>query len=432
VNTARTAIFRDRKRITWRFFRAAAAGALWIAAASAPARAEVIYELLPALGVGVTDNANVQATATGGAKQGDTFVNGSTAVRLRYVAARSGHALGYRFSYTHFVLQHGIDTLTNELTEQSTFTLAATLELRVGAAVALSRNSGTDLGDVSARQPQAMLSGTSLFAATTAFEEASYQPSGRRRHSEALRVGRVDYLEAPTAGLPTSTALLADLRTTWLYARDSLYITGQIGDTITSGASTATSPFDQGQSFYAQILGGWRRELSAAWVVEFQAGPLAVFKLAGPAVIAPAGSATVSYSRLPWFATVRISQMPAPNLFVGAATISDQALANLALPLNKRELMFVSGFGGYTFARIADSSGRLQKAFDQLSAGVNLTGHLPKAPFWGALQYAITDQRGGNGSDMRVPDLVRQTLVLYVGGAFAWGPGTAPLFGGGP
>jgi hypothetical protein len=431
---------RGGRRAWW-----AGAGLLFTAFAGAPARADVIYELVPSVSVGVTNNAqavpsNSTTTTPPGTTpvgpQGDTFVTGGGSMRLRYQGPRASHALGYRASYTHFLLGHGIDLFSNEIGETSVFELSPVLLVKVGAGLILSHTSGIAFSDPTTLNPQATRGGSTLFLVSSASEESVYQPTARSRYAQGLLVSHVNYL-ATTQTFPSITVVAATGRHTWLAARDSKFIDAQIGDTISpvaAGTAGTTSPFASGHILTAQVTAGWRREFSNTWSGSAEAGPMAIFRLSGPAVIAPAVAIAGNYTHLPWYASLVLSQAPTPNLLLGEATISDGALLRLALPLSRSQLFFVTGYGGYSYARIANAQLQLHKAYDAFNAGGSLTARLGSLPLFAALQYTIIDQRGGGttAGGAIVPSLLWWTGLLTVGGAFAWGPGTPPLFGGVP
>jgi hypothetical protein len=155
-----------------------------------------------------------------------------------------------------------------------------------------------------------------------------------------------------------------------------------------------------------------------------------MFKWGGPGVIAPGGRASINYRRLPWYLTLGVAQTAEPNLYLGEATISDRILLRIALPLTQRELVFVTGVAGYTYGRIANEQRQLEKAFDQRSAGLTVTGRLPRLPFWAALEYLVVDQNGEMPSGRVFPSLFRQTVLLSIGAMLVWGAGEPPLFRG--
>ena len=193
-----------------------------------------------------------------------------------------------------------------------------------------------------------------------------------------------------------------------------------------------TTPFNQGQIFLAQLMAGWEHDLGAVWTSLLAAGPVTVFKIGGPYTFAPAATAAIFYHRRPWFGSLTLAQEPAPNLYIGAMTLNDEALLRLALPLTRSERVFIAGFASYIYARVPVNQFDFSRAFDQETAGASLNAQSMKLPIAAGLQYTITVQHGGTATAIgAAPDLERQMLMLTVTGVFAWGPGTAPLFKGG-
>src|SRR5581483_8545735 len=206
--------------------------------------------------------------------------------------------------------------------------------------------------------------------------------------------------------------------------------TDQLASDVTPvpGSGTIVNPFAQGQTFMAELMAGWEHDLGAVWTSVLAAGPMVVFQLGGPYVLAPAAVAGITYHRRPWFASLTLSQTPAPNLYIGAMTVNDEAFLRLALPLTRSERVYVAGFASYIYARIPENQLDLRRAYDQQTAGASLTAQAKQLPLAAGLQYTITVQHGGNLQVGSAPDLERQVLMLTVTGLFAWGPGTAPLF----
>jgi hypothetical protein len=397
-----------------------------------PARADVIYELLPAVAVGATDNAlgtpTPQPPATEPQPVSDVFGSVMGNARVRYRGARAEHALGYRLNVTRY-LRTALTTQSHEVAALSAFTLSATLDLHLGASVTYARTSAFSGVDAMTYMLQGVPGGDRQYVALAANEELSYQPNPRRRYSQAIRCSNLQYVNVP-AGMPAAqtTTVGTMLRAQWEAARDLL--SAQLDVTE---AHTVTGNQDAVDTILVTALGGWRRELSVAWSLDTQAGAMGIFTPQLDGVIGPAGMATLGYRRVAWFASLTVAQAPALNVFTGSATINDQAVARLALPLTKDERLNVIGFGGYTYARAAFSprSGwSSQRVYDQRMAGVSLTAHARTLPFWSSLEYSLMDQHGNVDTGGNYPDLRRQTIMLTVGGAFVFGAGAPPVFRG--
>ena len=409
-----------------------------------PARAEVVFELVPDLALGVNDN-----TVQDMPPVRDSFATAGVGGHLRYTGARVTHALGNRLSYSHFFQGRSRDTLTDALTWTSTWDPLAVLQVRLSAGAAVSRVSSVDLGDSSAAVPTGAVPGYSYYVASTASEAVRFQPTARSAFLESLTAGRVDYLDN-RPDLPTTTQFTGELRAERLAARDTIYLDARLSDAYTTTTPLNAGTFSEGHNLVAQLLLGWRRQLSAFWTSELQGGPMVVFRLNGDGIVSPSWLGSLSYQGLPlgglaWFASLSVSRSAGLNLFLGQATVSDQALLRLALPLNRRQTIFVTGFTSYLYARQigadAEGTNNLSRLFDQISSGAALTARMSQHPFFATLAYTFVDQRGSTYAVQRammppeirrLDDLRRRTLLLSAGAAFAWGPGTPTFFGGAP
>ena len=414
-----------------------------IGAVARPARAEVVFDLLPDLALGVNDNKVADL-----APVRDEFVTAGVGSQLRYAGARVTHTLGNRLSRSHFFQGRGTDTTTDALTWLSTWDPLAVLQVRLGAGAAVSRVSGVDIFDPTTTVPGGAAAGNAEYLATTANEAVRYQPSPRFAFLESVTAGRVDFLPHNDA-FPTTFQLAGQLRAERLAALDTIYVDARLSDFYATATPFNAGTFAQGHNLVAQVLFGWRRILSPFWTSELQAGPLLVFRPSGGSILSFAGLASLSYQGTaqgtPWFATLNLSRSPAPNLFLGQATITDQVLLRLALPLDRRQTIFVTGFAAYLYARQVgtdvEGTNTLDRLFDQITSGAALIARMSQHPFFASLAYTFVIQRGSTYTVqrammppdvVRLDDLRRRTLLLSVGGAFAWGPGTPRFFGGAP
>jgi hypothetical protein len=398
--------------------------------AAAPARADVVLQLVPSLGVGITDNAANSTMEAARATDGFTTV--ALAASGRSTGALTTHSLAYQLAYTRFFQSLGPSTLTNGLAWTSAFKPTARLDIALTASVLLSRLARVDATDLTTVMPQASVAGTNYFLSTAVGQTLLYQPTGTRTFEQGLTVAQVRYLGAPE-DLPTTTFVQGRARAGLLVGLNNYFLDVQLSDAYTPVDPAMTvGIFASGHTLLGRVLAGWQRELSPSWSSVIAAGPTALAKPEGPVILAPAGYATLNFARRPWFATLTVAQQAAPNLFLGEATLNDQVLARLALPLTRTDLVFVTGFASYIYARLANDQGTLGRAFDQRTAGAAVSGRVQSLPFVATLQYTIIDQDGSALGGRVVPDLFRQTLILSVSGVFMWGKGTPPLFGGGP
>jgi hypothetical protein len=394
----------------------------------APARAEVIYTMLPSLSVGWTDNAASSPTNP----QSDEFLTAGVGATARYTRATSSYGLTYLLAYTRFFQGHGPDTLTNSLALSSAFALSGTLDLGFTAGAGLTR-ANSFVSDLTTVMPMAVAGQSTEVLTASVGQSLSYRPTARRTYTETLAAAQLHYIDAPMP-LPTTTTLSGEIRGAQATGLDNYYLDLAVFDTFTpTDPALQQDAFARGHTLFARLFAGWGRELSPSWSAHVEGGPIAVFKVTGPAIVAPGGALAADYRRRPWFGTASISQQPAANLYIGQATINDQVMARLALPVNRNETVFVAAFGSYIFARVATAQGDLGRAFDQRNGGVEIAARPLQLPLAVSLQYTIVDQHGGHpAGSIAVPDLLRQSVMLTVGGVLAWGPGTPPLFGGGP
>ena len=388
---------------------AAAVIAAGVVAGASRARGETVYDLVPSLTVGWTDNPRLIEMP-----QSDYFGILATIARVRYTGARWTHAPSYRIAWTYYVQGNGIDDLTNSLADLSTARLSPSLELNLGASATLSRLSRVDLGTPAAGLPQAVAGGNSLYLNLGAMEELVYTPSALWRYTETVNVARVHYFEDGSP--PNGFLINARGRGEYLTVRDTLFL-----------ELTALGTFSSTRTGMAQLLAGWRRDLSLTWWSQLQAGALLIVPDEGSAVVGPAGGGAVGYRRLTWHASLTVLRTPAPNLFLGQATITNQAVLQLTLPLLQNELLVITGSAGYTYAH--PGSNQMERAYDQRMAAGALTARFGKLPVYGSLQYSYIDQDGNPASVLMFPSLTRHVLMLNVGATLTFGPGAPPLIG---
>jgi hypothetical protein len=406
--------------------------------AARPARAELVLALTPGVGLGLTDNVNNDATGAAPPANPQSGFYGTAAfgATLRDERALSTYSLSYGLQYTHFFTGPGADTITNGVGVAGVWHLSARTDLSLAANAGFSRTSAVNNIDVTnPALTQVQVTGANLYATGGVTETLFYQPNARKSFRQTLGATQVQFIDT---NLPNATTVGLELRASLLGARDNYFLSFQFGDGYsTHVAPGMEKPFTQGNTFTTQLTAGWRRDYNPFWFSELMAGPSAIFQLDGLAVIAPVATATLGYQRRPWFLTAIAGQTPALNLYLGSVTINDQVTLRLALPLDKADRFFVVGYAAYIYGRVPpQGSGSfvstLNRAFDTRTAGVTLSAKAKRLPLAGSIQYTISDQVGGavgNGGG-KVPTVERQTLILSVGGVFAFGPGTPPLFAG--
>lgn len=398
------------------------------------ARADVIYELAPSVGAGVTDNAAI--TATGEERVGASFSTAGGSARVRYRGSLVEHALGYRLTYTKYLMENGPDSLSHNMAWLTGAELSSRWKLQLGASGTLTRSSGVDPTNPITVVPQAGMAGSLLYLAVVANEGLSYKPDARWAFEEALTAGHLRYLESMVDGmnveLPKTTLVSLALSGNRLLGRETLMLDLSATDMLTEIDSTMpVDPARVGHTLFASVLAGWKHDLSAVWSTTLQAGPTMIARFDGNGVIAPAAIATVAYARLPWTAALSAAQTAMPNPYLGEATLTDQILARAAVPLMRDERLAFGGYGGYLYARVANAESHLDRSYDQFVAGLSLIYRFRDLPLAAAATYSVLSQRGSNLPERGdVPDVARQYVLVTLRGDFAWGPGTPPLFGG--
>jgi hypothetical protein len=404
-----------------------------LALAAGEARAQLVVEIDPTLGAGVTDNA--ESVAAQYSPHPDELVQAGVGARLGYAGARVTHSFGYRLTGRWFVHGHGPSSLSNNFLWTSTEILSARWTLSEGATASLASTSvfqTVDSGTLATAMPQIVPAGQNLYLSVNANETLTYAPNPRRRYSQSIFASRVVYLHAvPGTTPPQTTSVAAFVRGEWDEAR------GQYNADLTATTlfvDQASLP-SQGlassqvtQWLLLQGMVGRRLDLTPAWMVEGRVGFVGMFLLDGiRGIIAPGALLGLNYKRLTWFANLTFQQSASPSIYTGDATLGDTAVARLALPLVPNEGLLVGGFGGYTYARISNAGGT-QHAYDQQLVGAVLATRGQRVPFYASLEYTFTNTSYlAEGYDQHVR---RQLLMLTVGTAFVFGPGQAnPLRG---
>jgi len=394
----------------------AATAAAWLASTSA--RAEVVYDLAPSAGVGITNNARLTSTPLA-----DEFSLLTATAQVRYLGARANHTLGYRLGWTHYFEGNGLDNLSNELSVLSALMPAANMELHLGGSAILSRvsrlaitnpSAGTTAGAAPAPAPEAQVAGTNLFIGVTATEEVIYRPNARWQLLESGNVTRITYLDSPAP--PDSLLITLRGRAERIAALDTYSL-----------ESSTSATFVAGNSLISQLMAGWRREISVMWSSELQAGVMGIFRENVSPTIGPAALGSLGYRRIFWYANLTVSRLPTANLFLGTPTINNQAVLRLTLPLTRDETAVISGMAGYTFAN--PSNDQFTRAYDQRVAQLTVGTRFGRLPLYGTLDYSLLSQHGNPTAATHVPDLFRQVLMLNIRASFTFGPGTPPILG---
>jgi hypothetical protein len=405
--------------------------ALALAAADSSG-ADVTAELVPAISAGWTDNATVSGANL--PKQADEFGTVSGAARAHYLGRKMEQGLGYRLSLTKYVQQHAPDTVSQDVSYSSIYNLNPRLDLTLDASGTRSKTSAFVLQDQSATTQLAVAGAYLDYLMGTIAQGLSYRPTPRRRYTEGFSLARTRYLQSKDATgtvqetPPDTTFANLHLRADFERTRDTFSVDGSFTDSYSDIPERRDTVGPH--TLFAQGLLGYHRDFNDVWSSDVAAGGVMVLTTALAGIIAPAGSVSVGYRRLFWFANASVSQTAAPNIFLGNATLNDYANLHLALPLSRSELFVISGNAGYTYARFASQVGQ-EKAYDLVSVGASLSWHAERLPIWGSLDYTYTHQRGSMTSQGgQIPSIQRNTVVATVGGAFMFGKGTPPIING--
>jgi hypothetical protein len=398
----------------------------WLAGGAA--RAEIAYDLLPSATVGWTDNAAAAPPERHPVSDGFTIL-GATA-RAHTLSPHAQHALGYRLSDTFYFQGRGPSALTQELAWLSDLMLDPAWQLRLAAGATYGRTSAPTALDVNSAAPSVLPANANPYVSASGSEEAAYQVNLRTRLVQDLRLSGVHYLRTaqPVIGalgaINYSYVVSGSLRLEREVGQNLFVIEGDVADSVAPGRGAGLSD----QVLLAQLLAGWRREIGLEWAGELKVGALGVYDFQSIHVVEPAAIATVTYRRIAWFATLTLSQTAAPNVFIAAATINDQAIARLALPLDTAARYYVMGYGGYNYGRLVDYAGT-HRGYEQRLVGASLTARSERIPLWGSLDYTYSSQLG-NHPYGTIPDLERQAVLLTVGWAFSTDHDQPPIFHG--
>lgn len=403
------------------------AAAVTLLAGVEPAQAQTTFHVAPAAIVGTTDNPSVAVVP--GPSAGDIFAGTSVDSSVSNVGKRASHSLHLYLGYTHSLVSDTRDVLSASLSGSSSFVLTPDLDLGFVASGVFSRTGRVDLADLTVVNPQATIPGTTQFLNPMAGQSLSYRPTTRWRFSEGLTVAELVYVNSPVS-LPDTTLFGAELRAERLYLRDGISLALSGADSVSGAAMTTLGLRPGGHTFLGEGLLGWRRDVTALWTSELDAGVLTLVRPDSRYVLAPAAVIALRYLSRPWFLTFTLSQTPVSNMFLGEATVNDQLLARAALPLDRPERLLLTGFASYIYARGATDVAAFARLYDQKNIGASLTYRPPKLPLSASATYTLVDQNGGMVGGLTASDLLIQTFTLSVAAVFAWGPGTPSLFNG--
>jgi hypothetical protein len=409
--------------------------ALAFACAAAGARdasAGVAFDLMPSESLGLTNNAS---SAPPGREKADGFSLFSGTARAHTRTGRAEHSLGLRLTNTFYFLGRGPSTISAELASVSDFYVSRALQLRLAAGVAYSNTASPSSIDVNGGGPTVVPFGSNYYLSANATEEGAIEVGTRTHLVEALRFSGVDYVRSGSNAMTATGDIIdysyvygGELRLEREFGLSLASLQGSLDDSVVHRVQNTTGLPDQ--VLLANLLAGWRRDLGIQWSAQLAAGALGIFGT-GVNIIEPSVLANIGYRRVAWFATLTASQSAMPNIFVAAATISDQITARLAIPLDQADRYYVMGYGGYIYARLAGTEGT-SRGYELRAGGASFTARSERWPFWGSLDATVTSQLGnepprGNGT---IPDIYRWVVLASVGYTYSTDHEAPPVFHG--
>lgn len=391
-----------------------------------PAAAETYAELNAAIAGGVTDNALSAPKGSDQARTGaDQFALVRVGGRVFRVARSIQNDLAYAFSLSRYLDHPRANTQSHALTWTSTIALTRPTQLRLALAASYSRlASANPLIEASAGAAVgggAIIDGPVSYIGVNFVETLTHRPTALRLGVQALSVSTF----VPMSDKQVSAVVAQHLlRGEALRGRNAATADFTLGVTFNAGAedSLGQEITPSSQFVFAQLLGGARRELSAAWSISGEAGGLTVFRLeGGPIVIGPAWRAGLRYRREFGFASLEVARNPQPNAYVGDAVVADRVTLAVGLPLDRRDRFFLGGFGSYQRGRVVDSvtfSGPFGDGFDVWGAAASLAYRPPDLPMAVSLDYSYINQEGRTASanNGALPAVERQSVMLVVTG----------------
>jgi hypothetical protein len=424
--------------------------ALTIATAALPAgrAGAVILDIAPAATVGATDNPTGSDTSVSG-PQWTAFLLASAAAHLRYTHARAHHLLGYGVHLTRYPSRPDANNVAQVADWLTEIALSGRANLSLGASAMLFQYSAILATNPATANPNvSQMGGPSIEIFNAgAFESFSYEPNGRAHYQEMLNVTYLRPLGNATATVPESVISSLHLRGDSVHGRDALSLSlvlnafTPVGQQMMLAGGTPASAgalYGRGDIYTAELLAGWRRDLSTTTTAEIQAGPLAFYGTAtGTLGVGPAALATLAYRHLPWYATLTLGQEPFVNTYSAEALLGDSAALRVSLPLDLREAFVISGLAGYTYARrITPEQHFLDapRAYDLFMLAGSVGYRFQKLPVIAGIEYSIIDRRGSvlanpnpMGLPFGYPNLLRRVIGLTISGTFDWGEGNYGL-----
>ncbi len=410
----------------------------WVALASASARAEVTELAAANVVEGVTNNA--LAAPDGPAVAADEFTSVRAGVAARYQGPRQDQTLAYTYVATFFGDHSEGDTqehlgtwqLNAAPTGRTTIVaLASGAYGRMNSVNPIAAAAGISSQTITSGQVgfSAVPTGPVTYASASANATASFRPTATRLWQETSAFS--DFI--PIDGtIAHSLGASEDFRHERQSARDTLTADLLFGYldassyTIQPAGSTVPPPaavvVPRQETVTAELLLGWRRDLTPTITGSVEAGVLAIDSLVlDRDLIGPAARLTGRYQAgpaSPGYAELVIAHMPELNVYVGQTVLSDSATLRALLPLDRREQLRLVALGTAEHDSVLTSGG-LDTAVNLLGADVGLVYQSLQHPFMASLDYLIQDQAGQVAGGVTFLSLHRQAVMLTV--TATWG-----------
>ncbi|HEY2901736.1 MAG TPA: hypothetical protein VGL59_14230 [Polyangia bacterium] len=411
--------------------RVAGAILLWLCWLGRGPASATVLDISPRVAVGVADSKlygqpDDPAIGTGRLEFGTFVLN----TGLTNNGGRVANRFGYAFTLTRYPQAPELNSTGHTGLVSSTINIDGhtTMSLLANASVFKTTNIGFispyTAGTIPT-MPSVAAAATELFN-LSASENLAYQATGRDRWLQSLSAAYSSSISGPP--LPEVLTVGAGVRRDRIAGKDTYSLAVTAGEFFRlDPAKDPTTAYLNGSVISTQVLAGWRRDYSARLSTELQGGVVAFYGIQTHSVaMAPAGSATLSYQLVPWFATLTVSQSPSVNVYAPEALITDAVTLRLALPLTKRGNLLLSGLGGYAYSRRVTAEEHFAVAtrvFDTLSFGASLAYLFERLPITVALDYSNYSVRGSQTDLSSYPSTARSFLALSVAGAFGFGEG---------
>lgn len=359
------------------------------------------------------------------------FVALTGAAQLELTRATSSHRVGYVIRTVKYTDGTAGNT-SHAALWASQFSLDAQLTLTVGADVSF-----YSLSAIQTTNPLTVNVSTAPVSSTSATlvnsdvtQTLTFQPNAAERYSQSLLVGYSDTVGSASS-VPRTVRVDGGLRGDRISGVSSYSLNllaeafKRLDDPVVPAAGS-TIPVGPSHALSVQALAGWRRDLSVTTNVSVEAGPMVIFGIADDPKWVPGLIASAGYRSLPWYWTLSASQQPLVNPFLGQLLIADAVSLRLSLPLDAREALVASGFGGYTYARAVSPTHDLvlsDKIYTLIQAGASLAYQFDRVPLFVSLDYLETRQDGAAALGQVAVNTHRRVVSITLGGNFAWGEG---------